>query len=153
MSGLFSFSWQQFSLANSLLAHFRAPSVGCLRCPRHETGPSTTFNPDPSTIPRIPRKPQDVYLRFSFRPYRRGRGMMPKRSRWAGFVAGGPRGGRRTQTTRAAAWPPPAGRAPRAFSGDSGPIGRTRAAPQKVFPKLSLHRRPSSRIVLLRTGA
>ena len=25
--------------------------------------------------------------------------------------------------------------------------------PQKVFPKLSLHRRPSSRIVLLRTGA
>ena len=152
-------------------AHFRAPSVGCLRCSRHETCPSTTFYPDPSTIPRIPRKPQDVYLRFSFRPYRRGRGMMPKRSRWAGFVAGGPRGrsngpvkahgrraggprgGRRTQTTRAAAWPPPAGRAPRAFSGDSGPIGRTRAAPQKVFPKLSLHRRPSSRIVLLYRGA
>ena len=148
------------------LARFRAHSVGCLRYSRHETCPSTTFYPDPSTIPRIPRKPQAVYLRFSSRPYRRGRGMMPKRSRWAGFVAGGPRGrsngpvkahgrraGRRTQTTRAAAWPPPAGRAPRAFSGDSGPIGRTRAAPQKVFLKLSLHRRPSSRIVLLRTGA
>ena len=28
-----------------------------------------------------------------------------------------------------------------------------RRHPQKVFPKLSLHRRPSSRIVLLRTGA
>ena len=157
-------------------AHFRAPSVGCLRCSRHETCPSTTFYPDPSTIPRIPRKPQAVYLRFSFRPYRRGRGMMPKRSRWAGFVAGGPRGrsngpvkahgrraggprgGRRTQTTRAAAWPPPAGRGaigpdpvPSRASGGLAPPPR--AAPQKVFPKLSLHRRPSSRIVLFRTGA
>ena len=73
-------------------AHFRAPSVGCLRCSRHETGPSTTFNPGPSTIPRISRKPQAVYLRFYFCPRRYGRGMPPKRSRWAGFVAGGPRG-------------------------------------------------------------
>ena len=76
------------------LAHFRAPSVGCLRCRRHETGPSTTFKPDPSTIPRISRKPQAVYLRFYFCPRRHGRGMPAKRSRWAGFVAGGPGGGR-----------------------------------------------------------
>ena len=71
-------------------SHCRAPSVGCLRCRRHETGPSTTFNPDPSTIPRISRKPQAVYLRFYFCPRRHGRGMSPKRSRWADFVAGIP---------------------------------------------------------------
>ena len=135
-------------------AHFRAPSVGCARCRRHGTGPSTTFSPGPSTIPRISRKPQAVYLRFYFCPRRHGRGMPPKRSRWAGFVAGGPRG---RPGRRAAAWPPPAGRAPRAGSGSAGPRSRVRPAssppPQKVFPKLSLHRRPSSRIVLLRTGA
>lgn len=58
---------------------------------------------------------------------------------------------------RAAATPPPAGRAPRAGSGIAAPRSRVRPAssppPQKVFPKLSLHRRGSSRIVLLRTGA
>ena len=96
------------------LAHFRAPSVGRLRCRRRETGPSTTFNPDPSTIPRISRKPQAVYLRFYFCPTRHGRGMPAKRSRWAGFVAGARgrpewslMGGRRQRR-------PPAGRAPRA---------------------------------------
>ena len=65
--------------------------------------------------------------------------MPSKRSRWAGFVADGPRGGRKGQrkggrrpcgwprgcqmapTRRAAAWPPPAGRAPRAGSGVAGP--------------------------------
>ena len=73
-------------------AHFRAPSVGCARCRRHGTGPSTTFSPGPSTIPRISRKPQAVYLRFYFCPRRHGRGMPPKRSRWAESVAGGPRG-------------------------------------------------------------
>ena len=71
-------------------SHCRAPSVGCLRCRRHETGPSTTFNPDPSTIPRISRKPQAVYLRFYYCPRRHGRRMSPKRSRWAAFVAGTP---------------------------------------------------------------
>ena len=160
MSGLFSYSRQWFSLANSLLAHFRATSVGCPRCRRHGTGPSTTFNLDPSTKPRISRKPQAVYLRFYFCPRRRGRGMPAKRSRWAGFVARGPRGrpgwslmgGRRQRR-------PPAGRAPastpRALASavaaprDSG----ARAPPGKFFPKLSLHRRGSSRIVLLRTGA
>ena len=36
----------------------------------------------------------------------------------------------------------------------SGRLGATaRDAPAKVFPKLPLHRRPSSRIVLFRTGA
>ncbi len=90
LSGLFSFSSQWFSLTNSLPTHLRAPSVGCARCRRHETGPSTTFNPDPSTIPRISRKPQAVYLRFCFCPRRHGRRISPKRSRWAGFVAGTP---------------------------------------------------------------
>ena len=90
MSGLFSFSSQWFSLTNSLPTHFRAPSVGCARRCRHGTGPSTTFSPDPSTIPRISRKPQAVYLRFCFCPRRHGRGISPKRSRWAGFVAGIP---------------------------------------------------------------
>ena len=65
--------------------------------------------------------------------------MPSKRSRWAGFVADGPRGGRKGQrksgrrlcgwprgcqmapTRQAAAWPPPAGRAPRAGSGVAGP--------------------------------
>ena len=55
-----------------------------------------------------------------------------------GRRAGGPRGGRRTPTSRAAAWPPPAGRAPRAFSGDSGPIGRPGPAAAKVFSKIVL---------------
>ena len=160
---------------NGCPAHFRVPSVGCLRCSRHETGPFTTFNPDPSTIPCISRKPQALYLRFYFCPRRHGRGMPPKRSRWAGSVAGGPRersggprmahgrraggprGGRRTPTSRAATTPPPAGRAPRAGSGIaclsflSAPASAL--APLKVFLKLSLHRRPSSRIVFLRTGA
>ena len=87
-------------------AHLRAPSVGCLRCRRHETGPSTTFNPDPSTIPRISRKPQAVYLRFYFCPRRHGRGMSPKRSRWAGFVAGIP-GATGVEPDRRAAPAPP----------------------------------------------
>ena len=55
----------------------------------------------------------------------------------------------------------PRGRAPAGRKGLRGPIPRPhsrtgfalRAATAKVFPKLSLHRRPSSRIVLLRTGA
>ena len=72
-------------------AHFRASPVDCARCRRHETGPSTTFGPGPSTIPRISRKPQAVYLRFYLCPRRHGRGMPPKRSRWAASVAGGPR--------------------------------------------------------------
>ena len=58
-------------------AHFRAPPVGCARCRRHETGPSTTFSPGPSTIPRISRKPQAVYLRFYFCPRRHGHGCRP----------------------------------------------------------------------------
>ena len=73
-------------------AHFRAPSADCARCRRHGTGPSTTFSPGPSTIPRISRKPQAVYLRFYLCPRRHGRGMPPKRSRWAASVTRGPRG-------------------------------------------------------------
>ena len=73
-------------------AHFLAPSADCARCRRHGTGPSTTFSPGPSTIPRISRKPQAVYLRFYLCPRRHGRGMPPKRSRWAASVARGPRG-------------------------------------------------------------
>ena len=71
------FSSQWFSLTNSLLTHFRTPSVGCARCRRHGTGPSTTFSPGPSTIPRISRKPQAVYLRFYFCPRRHGHGCRP----------------------------------------------------------------------------
>ena len=59
----------------------------------------------------------------------------------------------RAPERREAALPPPAGRAQRALLGASGPVGRHGGAPAKVFPKLSLHRRGSSRIVLLRTGA
>ena len=65
---------------------------------------------------------------------------------------------------RAAATPPPAGRVPAGGKGIAGHRGlfprlhpRPGCAPAppsaEVFPKLSLHRRPSSRIVLLRTGA
>ena len=139
-------------------AHFRVSSVGCLRCRRHETGPSTTFSPGPSTIPRISRKPQAVYLRFYFCPRRHGRGMPPKRSRWAGFVAGGPRGrpgGRREGGRRPRRRPRDAPRGPDRASRPPRPRVRPASSPppQKVFPKLSLHRRPSSRIVLVRTGA
>ena len=145
---------------NGCPAHFRVPSVGCLRCSRHETGPSTTFYPDPSTIPRILRKQQTVYLRFYFCPRHHGRGMPAKRSRWAGSVAGGPRersggprkahgrraggprGGRRTPTSRAAATPPPSGRAPRAGSGIAGPSflgpSRIRAPAAESFSKIVL---------------
>ena len=135
-------------------AHFRVSSVGCLRCRRHGTGPSTTFNPDPSTIPRISRKPQAVYLRFYFYPRRHGRGMSPKRSRWAGFVAGIP-GATGVEPDRRAAAAPPARGARPAGAGlrRRDPAGLRRPRPRKVFPKMSLHRRPSSRIVLFRTGA
>ena len=155
-------------------AHFRAPSVGCLRCCRHETGPSTTFNPDPSTIPRISRKPQAVYLRFYFCPRRHGRGMSPKRSRWAGFVAGIPGATGVEPDRRAAAAPPARGARPAGLLGHRGaqtprararigpagaglrrrdPAGLRRPRTRKVFPKMSLHRRPSSRIIHLHTGA
>ena len=111
---------------NGCPAHFRVPSVGFLRCSRHETGPYTTFYPDPSTIPRILRKPQAVYLRFYFCPRRHGRGMPAKRSRWAGFVAGGPRrrpkgAGKEGGGVAAARGPRPAGHAPRAGSGIACP--------------------------------
>ena len=64
----------------------------------------------------------------------------------------------RAPERRAAATPPPAGRAPRAGLGIAVPPGPeprllSPPAPSEVFQKLSLHRRPSSRIVLLRTGA
>ena len=101
-------------------AHSRAPSVGCLRCPRHETGPSATFKPDPSTMPRISRKPQGVYLRFYFCPRRRGRGMPAKRSRWAGFVAGVPGAVGVEPDGRAAAAPPTRGARPAGFAGHRG---------------------------------
>ena len=105
-------------------AHFRAPSVGCLRCRRHGTGPSTTFKPDPSTIPRISRKPQAVYLRFNFCPRRHGRGMPAKRSRWAGFVAGIP-GVTGVEPDRRAAPPP-------------RPRGTPAPAPPESFSKIVL---------------
>ena len=101
-------------------SHCRAPSVGCLRCRRHETGPSTTFNPDPSTIPRISRKLQAVYLRFYFCPRRHGRGMSPKRSRWAGFVAGIPGATGVKPDRRAAAAPTARGARPAGLVGHRG---------------------------------
>ena len=140
-------------------AHFLAPSADCARCRRYGTGPSTTFSPGPSTIPRISRKPQAVYLRFCFYDRRRGRWVPPKRSRWAASVARGPRGrpgGRRGGGRRRG--PRPRG-APRGRGWASrfppGPEPRLLSppAPPEVFQKLSLHRRGSSRIVLLRTGA
>ena len=112
-------------------AHFRAPSVGCLRCRRHETGPSTTFNPDPSTIPRISRKPQAVYLRFYFCPRRHGRGMSPKRSRWAGFVAGVP-GAAGVEPDRRAAAAPARPHRPR---GRRPPPSRPRGTPAPATPE------------------
>ena len=51
---------------DGFLAHFRAPSVGCPRCRRHETGPSTTFKPDPSTIPRFPENRRPSTCGFIF---------------------------------------------------------------------------------------
>ena len=45
----------------------------------------------------------------------------------------------------------PAGRI--GHRGASRPVPASVSAAAKVFPKFSLHRRPSSRIVLLRTGA
>ena len=51
---------------DGFLAHFRAPSVGCPRCRRHETGPSTTFGRHPPTMAsRAKIKPQVDGLRFS----------------------------------------------------------------------------------------
>ena len=127
------------------LAHFRAPSVGCLRCRRHETGPSTTFNPDPSTIPRISRKPQAAYLRFYFCPRRHGRGMSPKRSRWAGFMAGVP-GAAGVEPDGRAAAPPARGARPAGLAGHRGaptpraarqhrPRGTPAPAPPESFSK------------------
>ena len=69
-----------------------------------------------------------------------------------------PGGGRPGAGERAAATPPPAGRAPAGRIGHRGPLAlgpvpHPRPRRRKIFPKLSLHRRGSSRIVLLRTGA
>ena len=65
----------------------------------HEMGPSTTFNPMPQTMPAFHEKSQAFYLRFSFRVTCRGRGLPPKRSRWAYFVADGSRGSPRKAKT------------------------------------------------------
>lgn len=79
----------------------------------------------------------------------------PRKRKTAG---GGIRDVPRAPERRVAALPP---RADRGIAGLRGPFprpqprpGRAPApGPAKVFPKLSLHRGPSSRIVLLRTGA
>ena len=79
----------------------------------------------------------------------------PRKRKTAG---GGIRDVPRAPEGRAAALPP---RAEKAIAGLRGPFPRLQPRPgsapapasAKVFPKLSLHRRPSSRIVLLRTGA
>ena len=73
-------------------------------------------------------------------------------------AGGGTRDVPRAPERRAAASPP---RANKAIAGLRGPTWGRGASdarapapePAKVFPKLSLHQRPSSRIVLLRTGA
>ena len=54
---------------------------------RHEIGPSTTFDSIPPTITAFHEKPQPFYLQFSFRITCCGRGLPPKHSRWAHFVA------------------------------------------------------------------
>mgnify|MGYP006927144732 FL=1 len=53
----------------------------------------------------------------------------------------------------AARWARPAGRIGHRGASRPVPASVSAAAAAKVFPKFSLHRRPSSRIVLLRTGA
>ena len=70
----------------------------------------------------------------------------PRKRKTAGCVI---RDVPRAPEGRAAALPP------RAWPGIAGPSapGACAPAPAKVFPKLSLHRRGSSRIVLLHTGA
>ena len=119
--------------------HLQAPSVGCARCRRHETGPSTMFNPDPSTIPRISRKPQAVYLRFCFCPRRHGRGMSPKRSRWAGFVAGIPGATGVKPDRRAAAAPPARGARPAGNFGHRVSLRpRARSTRRRIFSKIVL---------------
>ena len=50
--GLFSFSWQHFPAAVCLPTSERLGS-GSRHGLRHETGPSTTFDPDPTTMPGI----------------------------------------------------------------------------------------------------
>ena len=62
-----------------------------LRDARHESRPSTTFGRHPPTIaPWTKLKPQVDGLRF-YRNRGYGRGVRPKRSRWAGSVAAAPR--------------------------------------------------------------
>ena len=143
---------------DGFLAHFRAPSVGCPRCRRHETGPSTTFKPDPSTIPRFPENRRPSTCGFIFARDAMVGGCRPN-------VVDGPVSWREAPGAagvepdgRAAAAPPSRGARPAGLVGHRGPIAlesvpHPRRRPRKVFPKLSLHRRPSSRIVLHRTGA
>ena len=79
-------------------------------------------------------------------------------------AVGGTRDVPRAPERRAAATPPPSGRDPageKGIAGLRGPFPRPHPRPgcapspppAKYFPKLSLHRRGSSRIVLFRTGA
>ena len=85
------------------------------------------------------------------------RGSEKRRSAGLEMSQGRRRGGRR-QRRRPRGAPP---RADKGIAGPRGPFPRLRPRPgcapapppAKYFPKLSLHRRGSSRIVLLRTGA
>ena len=71
-------------------------------------------------MPRISRKPQAVYLRFYFCPWRHGRGMPAKRSRWASSVAGVPGAAGVEPDGRAAAAPPARGARPAGLAGHRG---------------------------------
>ena len=77
------------------MIRFPPSPKGAVDGARHETGPSTTFDPIPPTITAFREKRQAFYLRFSFRSICRGRGLPPEHSRWAHFVADGSRGGPR----------------------------------------------------------
>ena len=67
------------------------PAGPAPRDARHESRPSTTFGRHPPTIaPWTKLKPQVDGLRF-YRNRGYGRGVRPKRSRWAGSVAAAPR--------------------------------------------------------------
>ncbi len=94
------------------------------------------------------------YARFRKLARRRAEGLMPTDAPRIALVWPAASGATcRALQRKAAGLPPPTGLAPRAMSGIVclfGPAPVQRAA--KYFPKLSLHRRPSSRIVLSHGG-